>query len=638
MATRREFIKAATGVVAGAILSSGCGNETTPLANPLPLDPTRKRPNILLVLVDEMRTPPDGYGPDEGELPALKEILGFRPALTPGNPFERFFPAFMRLRQNSLVLRRHYTASAACAPSRTTFLTGQYPSLHGVTQVNGTFKVPDEIQFLDPAGVPTLGDWFRAAGYATHYFGKWHVSNTSEPPFDLEPWGFASYETSGPDPDSSIPNLGAYRDVGFADIISDFFTSQQGNEDPWFAVASFTNPHDIGAWPSPFFLPEAAGGVTEPLTGQNIPQPIPPQGSLSNTSADGVTVELNPDGFPQLTFNLPPTWNEDLSAKPHCHLDSAWKMPMALAAAFPRVFQDNVLPYPMQALPSPLQENWALAHGQFYMYIQYLTNLQMARALEAFDAAGLAENTIIVFTSDHGANTMAHNLMLQKFFTAYEEALKVPMVISSPLINPTDQMAEFFHPTSSIDLAPTLLGLAGFSDADIATLKTRITGQNQVRDFVGLNLAPLLQSNTPPPRPGVLFTTSDDATRLADVPNPVNQANFDEFVDRVGDFIAAGAPLFPGACVEPNTVHMLCTGEWKYCRYIDDTGVLPNQFEMYNLVADPNETLNLVDFRTGELRPGVGVPGMSRAALQAQLELLRNQLASEESRVLLTPV
>lgn len=623
-----------------ALLATGCGTDdfSTPQEASQEITPSKRPPNIVLMIVDEMRIVPDGYAADEGEIPAVKEILGFR-EISPNNPFTGFFPAFMRLRKNSTVLRRHYTAAAACAPSRTTFLTGQYPSLHGVTQVNGTFKVPSEIYFLDPNGVPTIGDWFRAAGYTTHYMGKWHVSNTSEPPFDLEPYGFSDYSTSGPDPDSSIVNLGAYRDLGFADIFSDFFNRQKDNPDPWFAVCSFTNPHDIGAWPAPFNLPEAAGGVTAPLNPRTNPQPIPPPGTISNTSDNGVTVELNPGGFPQETFNLPQTWNEDLTAngKPQCHLDSAWKMQLALASNLPQQLQIAVLPEPTQNLSPELQAGWALAHGQFYVYMQYLVNLQMARALEAFDAAGLAENTILVFTSDHGANTMAHNQMLQKFFTGYNEATQVPLVISSPLLNPTDTMREYVHPTSSIDLAPTLLGLAGFGAEQLALIKPKIQNQTPVHDFVGLNLAPYLENGQPLPRPGVLYFTEDDATKLADVPDPVNQGNFDFYVQRVNDLIAGGAPLFPGSCVEPNALHMLCTGDWKYARYYDDAGTgQPDQFEMYHLPSDPRETTNLVDFKTGALRPGATVPGLSQAQLQAQLELLRGQLAEREQMLLLT--
>ena len=95
---------------------------------------------------------------------------------------------------------------------------------------------------------------------------------------------------------------------------------------------------------------------------------------------------------------------------------------------------------------------------------------------KVLDETGLAEDTMIVFTSDHGSNIGAHYQMVQKFFTAYEEATRVPFVISSPLLNPTDTVRQVEQVSSHVDLAPTLLGLAGFSDQQIAELQSLIVG------------------------------------------------------------------------------------------------------------------------------------------------------------------
>ena len=64
-------------------------------------------------------------------------------------------------------------------PSRPTLFTGQYPDLHGVTQTDGLGKMADDsrMRWLPPGEVPTLGHWFRAGGYDTHYDGKWHISH-----------------------------------------------------------------------------------------------------------------------------------------------------------------------------------------------------------------------------------------------------------------------------------------------------------------------------------------------------------------------------------------------------------------------------------------------------------------------------
>ena len=83
------------------------------------------------------------------------------------------------LRRSGIEFHRHYAASVACVPSRASLYTGQYPSLHGVTQTTGAAKsAPDPSVFwLDPNNVPTMGEYFRTGGYRTFWHGKWHGSD-----------------------------------------------------------------------------------------------------------------------------------------------------------------------------------------------------------------------------------------------------------------------------------------------------------------------------------------------------------------------------------------------------------------------------------------------------------------------------
>ena len=117
---------------------------------------TSATPNILLILTDEERYQPD-YERDQ--------LADFRSAR---------LPARSSLEQSGIQLGRHYTAATACAPSRTTLFTGQYPSLHGVRNTDGIGKSPHGpgIKWFESDDLPTMGHWFRAAGYRTFYRGK----------------------------------------------------------------------------------------------------------------------------------------------------------------------------------------------------------------------------------------------------------------------------------------------------------------------------------------------------------------------------------------------------------------------------------------------------------------------------------
>jgi hypothetical protein len=102
----------------------------------------------LVILTDQQRYPPP-Y--DSAELEEFRR---------------KHLPGVERLRQNGVSFRHHYPMTTACAPSRASLLTGQYPSLHGVTQTDGLAKNADSdgMFWLAPDTVPTLGDWFRAGG------------------------------------------------------------------------------------------------------------------------------------------------------------------------------------------------------------------------------------------------------------------------------------------------------------------------------------------------------------------------------------------------------------------------------------------------------------------------------------------
>ncbi len=129
------------------------------------------------------------------------------------------------------------------------------------------------MQWLDPNTVPTLGDWFRAGGYQTHYRGKWHVSfadltmpgsheglkasDDDGNPLPaaveayrkadrLDPFGFSGWigrEPHGADKS----DCGTVRDGVFAEQVVELFGELATSRavGPWLTVASFVNPHDI---------------------------------------------------------------------------------------------------------------------------------------------------------------------------------------------------------------------------------------------------------------------------------------------------------------------------------------------------------------------------------------------------------
>lgn len=611
------------------------------------------RPNILFIMADEYRFP-RYFGTGDGMLEPIKHILGFQGTPADIKEYAEFFPGLVRLRENAVVLRNHTIASSACVPSRAAIFTGQYGSRTGVTQTDGVFKSGDANNFpwLQPNGIPTLGDWFRADGYETHYFGKCHFADP--PDHSLEEFGFDDWERSYPEPHgSSVNNMGIYRDFGFTDLVTTFLrgkglaldydrksaeleandpqeTSEHDvKQRPWFAVASFTNPHDITTYP---ILPWQVDSNAQ----KTKPAPVPEKGDLSNPPEDGTwRVPLNPDGFPQENATLPPTWQEILpeSNKPDCQYDYSMKLGIALASKSGKYAAALEAPKIM-GLPLPLSddpEKWATYYLQYYTYLHYVLDRHIDHILQTLEETGLLEKTIVVFAPDHGDFGAAHGLMQQKWHSAYQEAIHVPVVISSPQIRKNKHpMQQIDEVTSHIDLVPTLLGLAGIDSRNRAELASQLRLNHDVPELVGADLSKLItskkgQSPIVEPdgtiRKGVLFVTDDmitDTLPYIDDPHSTpNEEHFEIYCKVVNAYINTKnrkwkpktSILKEGPVCQPCHVQCVRHKNWKLSRYFnpeDETQV--DQWEMYDLDADPNETENLLVYNASDFPTPFGSP------------------------------
>jgi arylsulfatase A-like enzyme len=238
---RRTVLK--RGLIAGGLLAgagaaiaaaaensgNGPGAPADPPAQPQgptqsaggPHQTSRKaRPNILVIVVDQLRYP-QWFSPDPGGL---------------GLP-----PNLRRLRQGAVSFARHYTASNDCSPARSTLLTGLYTHQTGCMITGGST--------LDP-GFPTWGTMLRDHGYRTRWLGKWHLTHgdnhwtalTGEP--GLEHYGFAGGIYPSPD---GAPGQGWRVDPTIAAKFEEWF-AEEGRSEPWCTTVSFVNPHDIAWW------------------------------------------------------------------------------------------------------------------------------------------------------------------------------------------------------------------------------------------------------------------------------------------------------------------------------------------------------------------------------------------------------
>jgi len=661
-----------------------------------------RRPNILLITCDQYRFPRFSYGPDGGFDEPLKQVLGFQGRVGESNPYARFFPGLLRLRENAVVLRNHTIAASACTPSRAVIYTGQYGTKTGVTQTDGLFKNGDSPNFpwLEAGGIPTLGTWLRAAGYTTHYFGKWHVSDP--PDHSLDRYGFGDWEESYPEPHGAqTNNLGIYRDSGFTDSACAFLRRQglalnynrvyasmlaedpesggpdPGDIPPWFAVASFTNPHDIATYPGVIAQalpdPDSRSG-TQSMFG---PLTVPPEGALTPPPTAGtIQIALNPFGFPQDCARPSPTQNESLAGKPSCQHEAAYKVGLALAAkagfnivntvetGAPPLSGDHAndaavalslkscIPFQLSDDPD---SNCRL-FLQLYAWLHAVVDKHVEAVLTALEESGQAENTIVIFLADHGEYGAAHGMMIEKWYTAYQEALHVPVVVRFP--RGGAQKAAAAEPaqldilSSHIDILPTVLGFAGVDAEQRREIGAKLAQSRPVPPLPGVDLSAIIERaltgdgpEIPVVEPdgevreGVLFITDDEITaplppsRTAQEKHSYEEfALYQEVVEAVRHGTHGKGPveLAPGAVSQPNHVRAVRTRDYKLARYFDPSGQAPQEWEMYDLAADPNEAVNLVEVTASPPRARADLPDSART--QATADRLAALLARLERR------
>jgi arylsulfatase A-like enzyme len=230
-----------------------------------------------------------------------------------------------------------------------------------------------------------------------------------------------------------------------------------------------------------------------------------------------------------------------------------------------------------------------VAYRRLYYYLHKLVDQAIARILDALEASGLAENTIIVFTSDHGELLGAHGGLQQKWCNAFDEAIRVPLLVSGPGIVPVS--GGISTPTSHVDLLPTLLGLAGINLEEAAAVVQAT--HSEVHPLPGRDLSALLTgqaSETELAKP-IYFMTEDDVSRGSHQINLFSGHPY-EAVQQPSNIesVITTLPSGPGGAEEI----------WKLNHYYEQTPadveeLAPGDgtvFELHNLSTDPEERHN----------------------------------------------
>ncbi len=491
-------------------------------------------PNVLFIITDQQRA----------------DHVGFD-----GNTVVRT-PNLDALAERSTVFERAFVSNPVCMPNRSTIMTGRMPSAHGVV-FNDRSLQPNANTFVRE---------LRKHGYTTALIGKSHlqhgmsreaVTEFPGPPGLTEPWDEGWDTIEHPERYEADELVDPEDFYGFEHIELTLGHGAQvaGHHYRW--AREHGVPHeqlDAG------FHGDSDVPKRSPLWSQIYEAPYSEE-SYSTTFVTERTVDFiessHESGQPWMAWCSFPDPHHPLSP-PEPWLDRHDPADIELPATFDDPGDDWPLHLQLIRALEPSEENWVMPFGPTpeqaraaiaatYGMIEFVDE-GIGTVLATLDRLGIAEDTIVVFTSDHGDMMGDHGLIL-KLAMHFQGCLRVPLVIHAPGFAParTQSLA------SSIDLPETILGLCGIEE---------------YQGMQGHSLVPLLEDPTASVRDHVLIE--------------------EDFPFRA---VSMGPPLKTRTIIS------------ELGRYTRDTD---GQEQLFDLSADPDELVDLTkDGRDPERRSAI---------------------------------
>jgi N-acetylglucosamine-6-sulfatase len=394
--TRREFMTAA-GI---SVAAFGCKGFSSSMRTP------DSKPNFLFILTDDQRF----------------DAMGFM-----GHPFLKT-PNIDRLRNEGGWLKNAFCTTSLCSPSRASFLTGTYPSRHGIMANDMGFdfdfdKTPSYHQILRDKG-----------GYKSAYLGKWHMGlfhDNPRPGFDY----WLGFKDQGVYIDPELNENGKrFKAKGYiTDILNQAALKwlDENGSTPFCMFLSHKAVHE------PFIPADRHKGVYQ---GKQLAEPVSYNDPMTNK--------------PLWQRALVKEWVKD------CYRSRDYR-------------KEN----PARDIPKsyPKREYKFEPFRQNYYECILAVDEGIGAIMDKLEAMGQLDNTVIVFAGDNGFFMGEHRMGDKR--CAYEESIRIPMVIRYPkLVKPGTTIEQM---VMNIDLAPTFYELAGVKTPSC------VQGESMVRLFKG---------------------------------------------------------------------------------------------------------------------------------------------------------
>lgn len=438
-------------------------------------------------------------------------------------------PYLNRLADESVVFEKCYVTQPVCTPSRSSILTGLWPHTNGCTANNIPLRP-------ETPCVPEMVDGCRTA-----YFGKWHLGDEIYAQHGFDHWvsiedGYIAHY--GPDRDRNARSSYHHYLVSKGYVPEDprnTFPRIQAARMPEEDCKPAFLAHEVSRWLHSVSKDERFIAYVNflephmPFTGPRDHQ-YPPESVALPGNFDNLPVERN-------------------------HLRT-------------RLLQRSYYLHGHEGMPLRNEFDWRRLIANYWGLVSQV-DAALGRILETLAACGLDDDTIVVFSSDHGDMMGSHRLLAKTVM--FEESARTPLLVRAPGLRPRIERA----PVSQIDLGPTLLDMLGERGPD--TLQ-------------GRSLRPLLET-------GRLEGDSDVFVEWNGANSGISKLERDETPDGLAPL---ATPEEIRASLRDPIRTIVTADGWKL-NWSPDLG----QHELFNLRDDPLETRNL--YASEDCREQVGV-------------------------------
>lgn len=428
-------------------------------------------------------------------------------------------PNLNRLAAQSTVFDQTYVTQPVCTPSRSTLLTGLYPHTSGMTENN--LRLRDDI--------PCLPEMLTRGTYATAHHGKWHLGDELYAQHGFQEWvgiedGYNRWNAEGKDRNI----CSAY----YHYLIKNGFTPQNGRH--FGRGEACRMPEEFG---KPAFLAREASRFLRERRHDpfalyvNFLEPHMPFTGPRDA-------QYNPDAIP-----LPPNFTA---------------IPTEAQPLKARLLHEQYIRKGASGISLDRESGWRRLIANYWGLCS-LVDTHVGTILNTLDECGLSDNTIVVFTSDHGDMMGAHQIVAKCLM--YQEAIRVPFMIRLPGQTKGRRVQ---GPVSQVDVVPTLLDLMG---------------QPVPSSLQGKSLRPWIEHPERLHNEPVVVEWNGPNNGLGDVLGSV----------QIPDWMTAMATpeQIRAATVDPVRT-ILSPDGWKLnCSPL-------GEHELYNLTDDPGETRNLL--------------------------------------------